>query len=1050
MATLVMGASTLVNNNVQFATFNNADLTGSNPNDVTGNGNNMTNIGATTGAVGIIDEAFDFDGINDYVALGTPVNPTASTNMTISFWIKTTQDCSAQECYLVHNDIVGSPDFGIVIADAGLGGANKILFGSNNLASNIISSGVINDDNWYHVVATKELTNGSLWINGVYQGSFTQAGDWENNNAWQMATFRLGAGYWYDGILDSFGVWDRKLTDDEITELYNSGAGNEYPYEVLTITTDVKDFYNTSNITIQVNTSINASTYYFLNDSNKIISEGLITYYPFDGNYSDFSGNGNHGTNNGSTLNNNSINSNYLLNAEFNGVDNTISAVSPLVNANSSSSISAWIYLQPNNPSWQRIITKIYGSNIGARAGSIDIFSNTNKLRYVIVSDTGTDYSATSTTVLNNNQWYYVVGTYDNTTGNVSIYINGNFENSIINTEKTTTSGSSPFYIGSELNTGTPTYFNGSLDEVRIYNRALSESEIELLYNESPYNLVCNNCNTSNLQLYNLDEKNYNISFVSVLNSNVERLEQTFNIDLTNPTITNNLPTEINSYFLNISQYVTCSDPNLLSCNITFTPDNKESPVTNESYEFTYNGNQSYTITAIDNAGNRATDTGVVLINPYANFKFNNTLTGNLVTDFTFGNYSSNNTYVKIPIYDLGLGEHTLAFKKFGFQNAQFSFNFTNTSRINQTYNVSPTTLTVKMFDASDITTQLRFNLTIQNSTNSQVYLNQMNFSKSYNETVTGDITLFISSNNYQDATFFNTLNNDTSISITGYLFPINDSNTQVVQFFTRETGTDANLDGVLIEAQQLINGSFVTITQATTDDSGATFMWLDISKSFKFIFSKTGYVTATSNSIPGVTSYTIKMQSDVDAREYIDGVNVMFLPSLTTLDDQTNQTFKTFITGPSISLMTYELIDQNGTVVYTSTSTNPTGTTFQVSLNVTPYDTLTQKITYVVDGTTNVKQRVYEIININSTNFLNYLRAFNVTTDVGTQIFIWLVLVITLGGAFLVGAKVGSPSLFVIATAGFWAYVDWIPLPYFGVITFTAIIFWMAFGGTK
>jgi hypothetical protein len=270
------------------------------------------------------------------------------------------------------------------------------------------------------------------------------------------------------------------------------------------------------------------------------------------------------------------------------------------------------------------------------------------------------------------------------------------------------------------------------------------------------------------------------------------------------------------------------------------------------------------------------------------------------------------------------------------------------------------------------------------------------------------------------------------------------------VQFFTRETGTDASLGNVLIEAQRLINGTFTTITQATTDDSGSTFMWLDTSQTYKFIFTKTGYTTATANSIPGVTSYTVKLERDVDTKDYIDGINVMFTPSLEKIQSDSIINFKTFITGVSITSMTYQLLDENGTVIYTKTSTNPTGTTFNRTLNVSGYSTLTQKITYIVDGITNIKQKTYTITTIDSENFLSFMKSFNDTTDEGTNIFIWIVMFISIGGAFMIGKQIGQPTLFVIVTVGFFAFVEWMPLVYFGVLTFSSIIFWMAFGGTK
>ena len=85
-------------------------------------------------------------------------------------------------------------------------------------------------------------------------------------------------------------------------------------------------------------------------------------------------------------------------------------------------------------------------------------------------------------TSLNLNQWYHVAFTYDKDGGsnNRKIYING-----VLDKQDTATGalGTStlPFLIGA-YSTTPVNLFNGSIDEVRIYNRALSATEIQKLY----------------------------------------------------------------------------------------------------------------------------------------------------------------------------------------------------------------------------------------------------------------------------------------------------------------------------------------------------------------------------------------------------------------------------------------------------------------------------------------------------------------------------------------------------------------------------------------
>jgi len=71
--------------------------------------------------------------------------------------------------------------------------------------------------------------------------------------------------------------------------------------------------------------------------------------------------------------------------------------------------------------------------------------------------------------------WYHVVGTYDRQ--HVKIYINGKLRGSAARTEAIQSTGTNTV-VGFWNNE----YFQGFIDEVRIYNRALSAEEIKNLY----------------------------------------------------------------------------------------------------------------------------------------------------------------------------------------------------------------------------------------------------------------------------------------------------------------------------------------------------------------------------------------------------------------------------------------------------------------------------------------------------------------------------------------------------------------------------------------
>ena len=77
------------------------------------------------------------------------------------------------------------------------------------------------------------------------------------------------------------------------------------------------------------------------------------------------------------------------------------------------------------------------------------------------------------------NKWYHIAGTYQ-ANNNIKIYVNGVLEKT---TSIGVTRGTNPnnFSIGQSL-IFPGRFFNGTIDEVKIYNRALSAEEIEAEY----------------------------------------------------------------------------------------------------------------------------------------------------------------------------------------------------------------------------------------------------------------------------------------------------------------------------------------------------------------------------------------------------------------------------------------------------------------------------------------------------------------------------------------------------------------------------------------
>ncbi len=120
----------------------------------------------------------------------------------------------------------------------------------------------------------------------------------------------------------------------------------------------------------------------------------------------------------------------------------------------------------------------IYKKGISNSSGYGLVITSSNFIQFILGNGT-TDFTATSSQTVNDNQWHHVFGV--RTGDNILLYLDG------VQVATTAVSGSvsSPigFYIGDDASGSRNV--DGLIDEVRVYNRALSASEIMALYNLS-------------------------------------------------------------------------------------------------------------------------------------------------------------------------------------------------------------------------------------------------------------------------------------------------------------------------------------------------------------------------------------------------------------------------------------------------------------------------------------------------------------------------------------------------------------------------------------
>ncbi len=227
----------------------------------------------------------------------------------------------------------------------------------------------------------------------------------------------------------------------------------------------------------------------------QIPTDGLIGYWPFNGNANDESGNGNNGTVNGATITTDRFgNENKAYN--FDGYHEIVVPHSDALNIVGDMTVSAWFISEgpPLFHTSHTIVTKrssdVYADCPYLLAINYQISIPTDNKKPIFWSaSNGALQYLQSTNDITNNTWNHIL--YTILGNNIKMFLNG-----IMIVDTTINNGlrisnTAPLLIGSGARLDKPAeQFVGKIDDIRIYNRALSQAEIDSLYHEGGWNPI--------------------------------------------------------------------------------------------------------------------------------------------------------------------------------------------------------------------------------------------------------------------------------------------------------------------------------------------------------------------------------------------------------------------------------------------------------------------------------------------------------------------------------------------------------------------------------
>jgi hypothetical protein len=160
--------------------------------------------------------------------------------------------------------------------------------------------------------------------------------------------------------------------------------------------------------------------------------------------------------------------------------------------ANQQFTIDAWVKPQgpgPNDDFWGSVIVqKDLPIPTGHTDQSVSLWWSAQQQKFIFGFGNSSTERIVSSSTFPSGQWYHVAATYDGTT--FKLYVNGALEGTMALTKTIVYDPAIPWTIGSTAapfrTLGAPRTFNGVIDEVEIFNRALSQAEIQAIYQAGP------------------------------------------------------------------------------------------------------------------------------------------------------------------------------------------------------------------------------------------------------------------------------------------------------------------------------------------------------------------------------------------------------------------------------------------------------------------------------------------------------------------------------------------------------------------------------------
>lgn len=501
--------------------------------------------------------------------------------------------------------------------------------------------------------------------------------------------------------------------------------------------------------------------------------------------------------------------------------------------------------------------------------------------------------------------FYHIVGVW-NSSGNLSIYVNGALQNTKSTNGRSINNGAEAFNLGVNDIGASSQEFDGVMDEVGIFDVALEKAQVEALYNSgtgvaypftAPSPPATYNPNLT-IRAYDYFDNSTVEAFTVELNNGSTYSTSNGTVHINNVTI--------DTYVFNVTYSSYFNTTNAVSINANANDTTFTKYVYPHQAEISFNAYKILSGNLLPNAtfsvngtGNttfwlKASD-GYVVLAQNTGF-FNKSVTFNVSV---FDNYTINITNMfdaQLTIYPRDiLNNNTIEADNITISNSTYSYtqtfydktnitvnittgkynlviNDNNRTSYNENITISATgasnyyaymyaynSLWVYAFDQETASTILNFNVTVQ-KVNTSYSATGVNGVAKINNITSGEYEVTVIATGYSNGVYTVTMTDNSHQDLNAYLSQA----TNTITFTFKDKNTNAVITGANAVQKRYINDTLTTIGSENSDIAGLVRFYYVNGVEYTFVITKAGYTSRTFTLEPILSAYTVLLTPTV------------------------------------------------------------------------------------------------------------------------------------------------------------------------------------------